>query len=250
METIITPRAPIPVLAKGKGWLAVDKPCDISVHNEPGTDLCSILKTYIETTPLFSHALNYEPGFGLHAVHRLDKETSGVILLACRPDIFRYYSKQFESRSVQKHYIALLHGKLSVKEGEDKQGLWQWPLSKTPGGRDCPAGKGKRVECRTRFRVLRHTLRYTLAECELLTGRKHQIRRHAKMAGHPVVGDQRYGTRRSLNYLKNHCGFHRLGLHSFSLTVLLPGKKKPETIESRGIPPEILQLSDEDHAGK
>lgn len=237
----------VPVLAKGKGWLIVDKPCGLSIHNDPGADLCSVLKSYIETTPLLYDQLFFDPGFGLHAVHRLDRETSGVMLLACRADVFRYYSGQFETRSVRKHYVALLHGKLSVPgSDEDEWGLWDKALSKDAGGRSCPAGKGRGLRCQTRYRAVRHSPHYTLAECEPLTGRKHQIRRHAKLAGHPVVGDQRYSTPRSLKYLKDKCGFNRLGLHSLSVTVRPPDKSKPEIFRSPGIPLEMQKLLDED----
>lgn len=236
----------IPVIAIGKGWIAADKPCDLSIHNDPGDDLCSVLKSHTQADPLFADEAGYDPGFGFHAVHRLDKQTSGVILMACQPDIFRYYSEQFESQRVQKCYIALLHGSVSVPEGE--WGVWSWPLSKDAGGRDHPVGKGAALESQTRFRVLRHSRHYTLTECRPLTGRKHQIRRHAKLAGHPVVGDRRYSTRRSLKYLKTRCGFHRMGLHALSVTLQPPGKMKSETIQSRGIPREIERLSEEDQS--
>jgi 23S rRNA-/tRNA-specific pseudouridylate synthase len=230
----------VPILAMGNGWIAVDKPCNLSIHNDPGGDLCSILKRDAETRADIRGQLKYDSAFGFHAVHRLDKETSGVILLACNSDIFRYYSKQFESGNVQKRYTALLHG--TVPGDENAWGLWDWQLSKDAGGRDCPAGRGKTVRCATRFRILAQGLRYTLVECELLTGRKHQIRRHAKLAGYPVVGDSRYGTRRSVNYLREHLGFSRLGLHSSSLTIQTPDQKSPLTIQSPEIPSEILQL--------
>ena len=233
--TIITKdKISIPVLAKAKGWLVVDKPCGLSIHNKPGADLCSILKSYIESAPLICKQTYYDPGFGIHAVNRLDKETSGVMLLACRSDIFRYYSKQFEKQTIQKHYVALLHGNLQVPEVDNIWGVWDKALSKEAGGRHSPAGKGKLVKCLTRYRVMRHTPHYTLIECELLTGRKHQIRRHAKLAGHSVVGDQRYSTLRSLKYLKEKCGFDRLGLHSMSITIQPPDKSRSEIFQSLG----------------
>lgn len=226
--------------------MVADKPCDVSIHNEPGKDLCSILSSHIEADISMQTRLSFESGFGLHAVHRLDKQTSGVVLLACRQDIFRYYAAQFQGRTVRKRYVALLHGRLSPSLGAGGRHLWNWPLTRSAGGRASPAGKGKRLACQTRVRVLRLSPHYTLAECEPLTGRKHQIRRHAKLAGHPVVGDRRYGTRRSLQYLKDRCRFTRLGLHAMAITVRTPGKSEPQTIRSPEIPPEMQRLLDED----
>lgn len=238
----------VPVLASGKGWLVVEKPSGMSVHNEPGADLCSLVAYSVEAHPPFRDELAYDSDFGVHPVHRLDKDTSGAVLLACRPDTFRLCSRQFEEGRVHKRYIALVHGILESPAGEDEWGLWDFPLSKDAGGRLHPAGKGAKLECRTRFRVLRHSAHYTLLECELVTGRKHQIRRHAKLAGHAVVGDERYGTPRSIKYVREQCGFHRLGLHALSITVQVPGRKKPLTVESRKIPPEMQQLLDRDEA--
>ncbi|GBC60622.1 RNA pseudouridine synthase [Desulfonema ishimotonii] len=238
----------IPVLRSGSGWLAVEKPAGISVHNDPGQDLCSIMVRKIAANAKFAEEIAFNPESGLNPVHRLDKQTSGVILLAWTPAIFRYFSAQFESGSVKKRYAAILHGELKKPETPDGWGLWEWALCKEARGRRDPVGKGKKADARTRFRVLQHTPHYTLAECELLTGRKHQIRRHARLAGHAVTGDTRYGTSRSVSFLKDRCHFDRLGLHAMSLTVTPPGAKDPVTIRSQGLPAEMQRLLDNDRA--
>ncbi len=89
--------------------------------------------------------------------------------------------------------------------------------AKEAGGRNNPAGKGKKVKAVTRYKILSQSPHYALLEIELLTGRKHQIRRHAKLAGHPVTGDSRYGSKRSIQFLKEKANYHRLGLHAFQL---------------------------------
>jgi 23S rRNA-/tRNA-specific pseudouridylate synthase len=183
-----------------------------------------------------------DPDFGVHPVHRLDKETSGVMLLAVQRESFRFFSGQFESRQVKKQYIAILHGRLENPEGSDLWGTWEWPLSETAGGRQNPEGPGNRKECRTRYQVLEHSAHYTMAAIEILTGRTHQIRRHAKLSGHSVVGDARYGSMRAINFLNRHFGFGRLALHARSLTLQLPGGKEPETIETPEIPLQMLNL--------
>jgi 23S rRNA-/tRNA-specific pseudouridylate synthase len=87
-----------------------------------------------------------------------------------------------------------------------------------------------------------------MVEIELLSGRTHQIRRHAKLSGHPVVGDARYGSTRAARYLKSNHAFDRLGLHAQTLTIRLPGKEAPITIQSPAIPAQMLDLFQNDHA--
>ncbi len=230
---IIFQNTPIPILATGNGWLAVDKPANVSVHNEPGKDLCSIVNQYITGLPELQNRLDFEAEYGLHPVHRLDRETSGVVILACRKEIFRYFSLQFATQAVGKTYDALVHGALAVPEGRPDGGEWTWPLSPTAGGRNQPAGKGPKQFCRTRFRILRYSRHYTLIQCEPQTGRRHQIRRHAAMAGHAIVGDRRYGSRRALHFISTQMGFNRLALHCRAMTIKTPEKNEPITIQSQ-----------------
>ncbi|MBW2539935.1 MAG: RNA pseudouridine synthase, partial [Deltaproteobacteria bacterium] len=192
MITIDCKSLRIPVLAIGKGWLVVDKPAGITVHNTPGRDVCSLVSAFIQKEPSVLGQIDMDPDFGVNPVHRLDKETSGNILLAATPEMFQFFSKQFESRQVEKRYIAILHGTLENPQGVDPWGTWCWALAKTAGGRLRPEGAGRRQPARTLYRILDCSAHYTKVEIELLSGRKHQIRRHAKLSGHPVVGDARY----------------------------------------------------------
>jgi len=236
-------RVNLPLLAKGDGWLAVDKPAGLTVHNLPGQDLCSIVGDALKKDPL-GRKIGYDPSVGIHPVHRLDRETSGVMLLACDQMVIREISTRMQDDSTRKRYAAILHGRLPVTPDSEEWIDWGWPLTKSAGGRRDPAGKGKQVPSRTRVRVIRHTERYTLVTCELETGRKHQIRRHAKLAGHAVVGDERYGTRRSVEFLKQK-GLDRLALHARSLTIRLPGESSPLEIRSPALPGAMQSLLDE-----
>ena len=209
----------IKILASGKGWVAVDKPAGISVHNDPGRDLCALVSSHLHADTDLADKNR------LNAVHRLDRETSGVILLAGTRSVLNHFAAQFESRAVDKYYTAIVHGHLPLCESTDRWDPWKWPLTKTAGGRKNPQGKGPRKASATFVRVLEHSSHYTLVECRLLTGRKHQIRRHAKLAGHPVIGDRRYGSKRALQFLSEHCNFDRLGLHSSRLVIKAPGGK-------------------------
>jgi 23S rRNA-/tRNA-specific pseudouridylate synthase len=103
-------------------------------------------------------------------------------------------------------------------------------------------GGGPKQLCETRYRIIDASTHYTMVEIELFTGRKHQIRRHAKLAGHPVVGDARYGSDRAIKYLKGNCGFDRLGLHARSLTFELPDEQGAQTIETSELPAQVRAL--------
>jgi RluA family pseudouridine synthase len=248
MMTVDREPIQIPVLALGKGWLVVDKPAGMSVHNEPGRDLCSFAAAFIQKETTIQRQIDMDPAFGINPVHRLDRETSGVLLLAATREMFRFFSKQFESRHVKKRYVAILHGRLENPNGDDPWGTWRWALARTAGGRHDVEGAGPRQASQTRYRVLDLSAHYTRVEIELLSGRTHQIRRHAKLSGHPVVGDARYGSTRAINYLRRNCAFDRLALHAWALTLQLSAGKEPETVETPAIPSQIEHLFENDTA--
>ncbi len=229
------------ILASGKGWVAVDKPAGLSVHNDPGKDLYTRLSLLLKADSDLRKATGLDPENRLNAVHRLDRETSGVILLAGDKFVHRHFAAQFEARTVHKIYMAVLHGHLYRKDNTDQFLDWKWSLTKTPGGRKDPRGKGPRKACTTLVRVLDYSDHYSLVECKLLSGRKHQIRRHAKLAGHPVVGDRRYGSKRALDFLRTTHNFKRLGLHAARLEIQLPGGS-PAIIHAATLPDEIQRL--------
>ncbi len=246
MKTKSTQKHEIPIIVGGKGWLVVEKPAGLSVHNEPGKDLRSLLAARISASRKLRDRIGISGEVGLHPVHRLDRDTSGVILLAHDPETLHHFAAQFESGSAAKRYTAILHGQASRPRGQDEWGLWKWPLTKGAGGRRDPRGKGPKKNCRTRYRILGASAHYSLVECELLTGRKHQIRRHAKLAGHPVVGDRRYGSKRAVTFLETNRGFKRLGLHASALTILPPGEINPMTVRSPELPHAMQRLFDMD----
>lgn len=223
----------IPVVACGRRWLVVEKPCGMSIHNDPGADLCSLVLTAVraERLPAVDHGLP-----AMHAAHRIDRDTSGIVMLAGDAQTLAFFSGQFAAKAVLKRYLAVVHGRLERPGADQRGGDWNWPLTAAAAGRNDPMGRGKRRPCTTRWRTLTHSRHYSLVECEPLTGRTHQIRRHAKLAGHPVVGDRRYGSLRSLAYLRRHHDFSRLGLHAHALTLRLPGEAGTITVQSGGLP--------------
>ncbi len=233
----------IPVVACGSRWLVVEKPCGMSIHNDPGGDLCSLVLAAVRAgrLPAVDHDLP-----AIHAAHRIDRDTSGVVVLAGDPGALAFFGGQFAAKAVHKQYLAVVHGRLEGSSAAPNLGEWNWPLTAAAAGRNDPMGKGKRKLCTTRWRTLAHSLHYSLVECEPLSGRKHQIRRHAKLAGHPVVGDRRYGSARSLAYLQRHHDFNRLGLHAHALTLCFPGETATTTFQSGGLPAAMQRLLDRD----
>lgn len=229
----------IPVIACGSRWLVVDKPCGLSIHNDPGSDLCSLALAAVRAGRLPTMSRNLP---GMHAVHRIDRDTSGIVLLAGDTETLAYFGAQFADKSVGKLYLAVIHGRLEVPAAGQEWIDWTWPLTDDAAGRKDPIGKGKRMPCTTRCRIVTHSVHYSLIECELLTGRKHQIRRHAKLAGHPIAGDRRYGSANSIEFLRRHHDFHRLALHAHRLTIRLPGEDQSTTFQSGGLPEELRNL--------
>jgi RluA family pseudouridine synthase len=232
----------IKVLKTGDGWIGIEKPCGISVHNDPGNDVLSIVTSMIRNNHIDLEGVIMGENNQVQPVHRLDKDTSGVLLLASTPDTLKKLSNYFYQGLVHKTYLALVHGNFDEQEQDLK--TWDYSLSKDAGGRNDPAGKGKKVKAKTCFRILRQSPHYALLQITLLTGRKHQIRRHAKLAGHPVTADRRYGSKKSIDFLKNNCGYNRLGLHAQSLEI--PTMTPSVIITSKKIPLEMEGLLNQD----
>ena len=220
----------IVIIDAGKGWIAVHKPAGLSVHNEPGNDLISILSQKMDEDKTLSKAAGYQNSSHISPVHRLDRETSGVMMLSVERGAAAWFSRQFEKRQVKKAYRVLVHGVFDMAIGAEC--FWNFPLSPLAGGRNRPEGSGEKAPCQTRVTLLDASTHYSLLSCEPLTGRQHQIRRHAKLAGHPVMGDARYCPKRALNHIKTRTIFHRLGLHSQSVSLSLPGENRQTTFSS------------------
>ena len=167
----------ISILLQNRDFVAVNKPTGLSVHNEdPQGNLLSLLVSEIKVAKLFP-------------VHRLDKETSGVQILALNELAAAVLAKQFQEKEVLKLYCGILRGKISAAEG-----VWNLPLTDKAEGRKNPQGLAKdRIPCETRFRVIETSNYFTKCEFQLITGRQHQIRKHATISGNALVGDSRYG---------------------------------------------------------
>src|SRR5262245_10299668 len=136
------------VLDGGLGWLAVDKPSGLSVHNDPGIDLISRIRAELETNSQLRNLCAWSPDFPPAPAHRLDRETSGICLLATSRPSATDLSRAFEGRAVEKIYRAVIRGRLAEIEG-----VWNAPLTDRAEGRKNPAGpRADRKPSETRFR--------------------------------------------------------------------------------------------------
>ncbi len=152
----------------------------------------------------------------LHLLNRLDKETSGLVLIVKKTELVPAFQALLE-RSTKK-YIAILRGHLPL---HDDVQIWNWPISDKAEGGENPQGKtADRKPAVTKFRVLQSNSYFSLVELQIETGRQHQIRKHARLAGRPVVGDNRYGNAKDNAKIKDRYGFERMALHAHQL--LLP----------------------------
>ncbi len=161
----------------------------------------------------------------IFTIHRLDKETSGIILFAKDEETHKYFSKQFEERSVEKFYMGLVHGSLPNKTGTVDAPIMEHPIFK---GQMVVNKNGKTSI--TDYEVVEDLSKYSLVKFQLHTGRTHQIRVHAKNMGHPLVCDPLYGDgkpvllssiKKKFKLSKHDDGerplLNRVGLHSYQL---------------------------------
>ncbi|WP_413290786.1 RluA family pseudouridine synthase [Bdellovibrio sp. HCB337] len=195
--------APLKILHETPEWLVVDKPAGLSVHN---------------ATPNVLTLLQLQkPGVSFHLVHRLDQETSGVLLLAKNPKTAATLMETLNHDSTTKKYQAILRGKMK----SDSES-WQWALTDKAEGRKNPQGIGiDRKHCTTLVKVLQSNDYFTWVECEILTGRQHQIRKHAAIAKHPIVGDSRYNDPKYNERIFGLYPVTRMFLHAFELKITI-----------------------------
>ncbi len=173
------PKVPgLKILYEDRHMIVIDKPVGLlSVPLDGGRSkrhALGLLKDRCGTDQIF-------------AVHRIDRETSGVLLFARGKQSKERLDELFERHDILREYFAIVEGRMKEEEGS-----WQSKLLELPSLHvvDSPEGK----QAITHFKTIRKSKKYTYLKLRLETGRKHQIRVHCQMAGHPVIGDQRYGS--------------------------------------------------------
>jgi 23S rRNA pseudouridine1911/1915/1917 synthase len=189
-EFEITPEnIPLNIVYEDEDVLVVNKPPGLVVHpghgNYNGT-LVNALAWYFKDNPAYD---SNDPRLGL--VHRIDKDTSGLLLIAKSPDAKTVLGLQFFTRKAKRKYIALVWGNVKDDEGTIEGNIGRHPRDKMMMTVFPDADEGK--SALTHYRVLERFGYVTLVECRLETGRTHQIRVHMKYIGHPLFNDKRYG---------------------------------------------------------
>lgn len=218
VKVIHSDDVPIPVLFRDEHIVVIDKPAGILVHRSPIDR---------HETRFVLQLLRDQLGQQVFPIHRLDKPTSGVMVLALCKDAAADLNRQFREQQVQKHYLAVVRGHTPAS------GLIDHALRADP---DSYAGRpeaGPPKEARTTFTRLATTTlpveietypssRYSLVLAEPHTGRTHQIRRHMKHISHPIIGDAKHGRGRHNRYFAKHLACSRLLLHANQLEFLHP----------------------------
>jgi 23S rRNA pseudouridine1911/1915/1917 synthase len=215
---------PLKIIYEDDDLLVVDKPAGITVHPAPGHPGHTLVNAILAHFP---HLADIGDSLRPGVVHRLDKDTSGVMLVAKNAKAQANLSKQFKSHSVTKAYLALVKGKL-----EPEEGVIEADIGRDPRHRQRMAVVAQGREARTDYRVVEYLGNYTLLEVMPETGRTHQIRVHLAAIGFPVVGDKVYGVKSE--YLT------RQFLHASLLGFKLPASGEYVEFESE-LPEDLKQ---------
>ena len=206
---IVAQNIPLNILYQDADVVIVNKPCGMVVHpaagNEDGT-LVNALLYHIHD--LSGVGGEMRPGI----VHRLDKDTSGLILIAKNDRAHAALSEQFKERTMEKHYRAVAYGSF-----REEQGLIDAPIARHPVDRKKMAVAADGRPSKTEWRVLERLKGATYLDVHLLTGRTHQIRVHMQHIGHPLLGDPIYAPNLRLSVR-----VPRLMLHAYSLAFTHP----------------------------
>jgi len=219
------------ILYEDKDLLVINKPAGIVVHPTINNiDNPSIASWFLQKYSFVSNVGKDKLRPGI--VHRLDKETSGVLILAKNNLAFDYLKNLFKERKIKKKYIALVRGEI-----KKQQGTIDFPLirsKKSPIKRKIVIKKNKGKSALTKYKVLKRYEGYTLLEIFPETGRTHQIRVHLASIGFPVLGDKIYGKSKKLNKLN----LSRHFLHAQTISFVLPSG---ESIKIQAPLPEDLK---------
>ncbi len=217
---------PLDIIFENDDLLVVNKPAGMVVHPAAGHPAGTLANAILAHCPHLSVGGVERPGI----VHRLDRDTSGLIVVAKNDAAMRDLQAQFKSRGVKKIYLALVEGKVAPPRGKIDA-----PIGRDPKQRQRMKvlSRGRTREAVTIYHTLANLDGFTLVEAEPRTGRTHQIRVHLAFLGFPVVGDSIYGKK------KNTLGLTRQFLHAWRIEFALPRERK--RVEFSAPPPADLR---------
>jgi 23S rRNA pseudouridine1911/1915/1917 synthase len=215
----------IKIIYEDNDVIVVDKPAGVLAQKAVSNESPAVSDFLVKSFPEIEEVGEDEQRFGI--VHRLDKDTSGVMIIARNNQSFEFLKNQFKNRLTEKIYLALVYGKVKPKEGVIDLKIGR---SKTnPQAQTVIDGKKKESlksrEAVTFYKTIKEYENYTLLKVYPKTGRMHQIRVHLKALGFPVVGDKKYFYRKYRNLEPK---LERQFLHAQSLVITLPNGAKTE----------------------
>ena len=180
---------PLDIVYEDDDVIVVNKPQGMVVHPAPGHPNHTLVNALLYHSPLSTINGEFRPGI----VHRIDKDTSGLLMIAKNDLAHRSLAAQLKAKTNDREYVALVHGVI-----KEERGTIDAPLGRSKKDRKKQAVVEDGRHAVTHFKVLERFQHYTLVSCRLETGRTHQIRVHMKYIGHPLAGDPLYGPRKTL----------------------------------------------------
>ncbi len=210
---------PLPIVYEDDSLIVIDKPAGLVVHPGNGNERGTLMNALLHHAPELAEV----PRAGI--VHRLDKDTSGLMVVAKTLAAQTHLVRALAAHHVQRHYLALVHGQVATGGSIDAP-IGRHPVQRIKMAVVKQGGKA----ARTHYAVRERFARATLLECRLETGRTHQIRVHMASIGHPLVGDPIYGKKKSGDALLD--AFGRQALHAYRLTLAHPASGTEMTWES------------------
>ncbi len=217
---------PLKIVYEDKDVIVVDKPAGLTVHPAPGHPEHTLANAILSHIPEIADTGERErPGI----VHRLDKDTSGLIIIAKNNQAHQNLTEQFKNRTVKKTYLTVVKGRVAPERGtieapigRDRSHREKMSITDNSHGR----------EARTKYHVIKHIGSYSLLEAVPETGRTHQIRVHLAAIGYPVIGDQVYGVKSPL--------LGRQFLHAHRIIFKLPSSGEEVEFSSE-LPPDLAE---------
>ena len=180
---------PLDIVYEDDDVIVINKPQGMVVHPAPGHPNHTLVNALLYHSPLSTINGEFRPGI----VHRIDKDTSGLLMIAKNDLAHRSLAAQLKAKTNEREYVALVHGVI-----KEERGTIDAPLGRSKKDRKKQAVVEDGRHAVTHFKVLERFQHYTLVSCRLETGRTHQIRVHMKYIGHPLAGDPLYGPRKTL----------------------------------------------------